>query len=79
MADERWDERRSMRETSRDYDLFHDIVIEVIDLDQFRVVGRIRLDEEYGNFIAPGVIGRTVVTSAGSVKYVLYRISTTPE
>ena len=80
VADERWDERLSMREASgsRDSDLFYDTVIEVIDLDELRVVGRARLDEEYGNFIAPGIIGRTVVTPAGAVRYVLYQITTNP-
>lgn len=78
VADERWDERRRLREASesRNYDLFYDTVIEVIDLAELRVVGRVRLDEEYGNLIAPGIIGRTVVTPEASARHVLYRIST---
>ena len=75
VADERWMEAAEENPVNPDRGLFYDTMIEVIDLDASRVVGRVRLDEDYSNFVAPGMIGRTVVTPAGSVRYQVYRIS----
>ena len=68
VADERWSDAAGIR------DLFWDTVIEVIDLDELRVIGRARLDEDYGNFVGPGMIGRTAVTADASVQYQVFRI-----
>ena len=76
VADERWMEAAEENPVNPDRGLFYDTMIEVIDLDASRVVGRVRLDEDYSNLIAPGMIGRTVVTPAGSVRYQVYRMST---
>ncbi len=70
-ADENW----SNASASRDPDMFWDTIIEVVNLNELRVVGRVRLDEDYSNFVAPDVIGRTVVTPTGSVRYQVFRVS----
>ena len=76
VADERWQDASEANPGNPDRDGIFDTIIEVIDLDALRVIGRVRLDEEFSNFVAPGMIGRTAVTPAGSVRYQVYRIST---
>ena len=76
VADERWRDASEENPVTPNLDRFFDTIIEVIDLDESRVIGRVRLDEDYSNFVAPGMIGRTVVTPTGSVQYQVFRIST---
>ncbi len=74
VADEHWESASDENPATPDLDRFFDTIIEVIDLDESRVMGRLRLDEDYSNFVGPGMIGRTAVTPAGSVRYQVYRI-----
>lgn len=77
-ADERWSEASA---GGFDWDLFLDTMVEVIDWRNGRVVASGRLDEEYVDWIAPGLLGRLVVTPSGSVRYRTFRVEldTAPE
>lgn len=72
VADERWDEADASG--SLDADRFQDTMIEVIDWQERRVVASRHFDEYYDWLVAPGLIGRTVVTPNASVRYRLYRV-----
>ncbi len=69
-ADERWAEAGA----TRDWDLFVDTRIEVIDWQRGRVLASERFDEDYDGWVEPGLIGNLVVTPTGSVRYVIYRV-----
>jgi len=69
-ADERWAEAGA----TRDWDLFVDTRIEVIDWQRGRVLASERFDEDYDGWVEPGLIGNLVVTPTGSVRYVTYRV-----
>lgn len=69
-ADDRWAEAAA----TRDRDLFHDTVVEVIDWSRGRIVASRRLDEYYTAWLEPGLIGRLATTEAGSVRYLTYRV-----
>ena len=69
-ADERWAEAGA----TRDWDLFRDTRIEVIDWRRGRVLASERFDEYYDGWVEPGLIGNLVVTPTGSVQYVTSRV-----
>ena len=69
-ADERWAEAGA----TRDWDLFRDTRIEVIDWRRGRVLASERFDEDYDSWIEPGLIGRLAISPTGSVRYVTYRV-----
>ena len=69
-ADDRWAEAAA----TRDWDLFFDTRIEVIDWRRGRVVASQRLDESYDGWVAPGLIGYLAVTPTGSLRYRTFRV-----
>ena len=69
-ADERWAEAGA----TRDWDLFRDTRIEVIDWRRGRVLASERFDEYYDAWVEPGLIGRLAISLTGSVRYVTYRV-----
>ena len=69
-ADERWAEAGA----TRDWDLFVDTRIEVIDWRRGRVLASERFDEYYDGWVEPGLIGRLAISPTGSVRYVTYRV-----
>ena len=69
-ADERWAEAGA----TRDWDLFKDTRIEVINWRRGRVLASERFDEDYDGWVEPGLTGNLVVTPTGSVRYVTYRV-----
>ncbi len=69
-ADERWAEAGA----TRDWDLFRDTRIEVIDWRRRRVLASERFDGHYDGWVEPGLTGNLVVTPTGSVRYVTYRV-----
>ena len=69
-ADERWAEAGA----TRDWDLFVDTRIEVIDWRRGRVLASERFDEDYDSWVEPGLIGTLAISPTGSVRYVTYRV-----
>lgn len=70
VADDRWAEAAA----TRDFDLYYDTMIEVIDWRRGRVLASQRFDETFDNWIEPGLVGRLAVTPTGSVQYQSYRV-----
>ena len=69
-ADEHWAEAGA----TRDWDLFEDTRIEVIDWRRRRVLASERFDGQYDGWVEPGLTGNLVVTPTGSVRYVTHRV-----
>ena len=70
LPDDRWAEAGA----TRDFDLYYDTVIEVIDWRRGRVLASQRFDECFDNWLEPGLVGRLAVTPTGSVRYQTYRV-----
>ena len=69
-ADEQWEKMGE----NRDFDLFYDTMIEVIDWKRKSVIASERFDESFYHWIGPGLFGRLVVTTGGSVRYQTTRV-----
>ena len=70
IADEQWEKVAEYRDRALSYDT----IIEVVDWKRGRVVGTERFDGDYFHWVEPGLLGRLVVTSEGSLRYRTMRV-----
>ena len=70
IADEQWETVTEYRDRALSYDT----IIEVIDWKRGRVVGNERVDGDFFHWVRPGLLGRPVVTSEGSLRYQTTRV-----